>query len=343
MRKVYLFFALCLLSSTYSLSQKKLDSVVISGYLDLYYAKDFRNPSVNSNPLFVSSNQYNKLSVNLAYLSLGFFKKDYYLQFTPAFGTYMDANYAKESKGTRWIFESYLGKNMHGKKFKQLDIGIFSSPYTQETAISSQQLMYSRSLSAEYTPYYLSGLRATFKVSDKLSWSAYLVNGYQHLPSKKYLPAFGSLLHWTPKKLILNWSLYLGNEQTKLDKSKTWRLFNEVNVERALGKLKFQSCGYLGLQVLDNKLTQWWQINSILAYDILPSFSVNARLEYFRDVSEIMINQFYDNHGFHFIGTSMGIKYKLNESFSIGSEAKLLHNKAGLNSVIGTLFLQAKF
>jgi hypothetical protein len=343
MHKIYLLFALCLSCSTYSYSQKKLDSVAIAGYLDLYYAKDFRNPSVNSNPLFVSSNQYNKLSVNFAYLSIGLFKKDYYLQFTPAFGTYMDANYANESKGTRWIFESYVGKNMHGKKFKQLDIGIFSSPYTQETAISSQQLMYSRSLSAEYTPYYLSGLRANFKVNDRLSWSAYLVNGYQHLPSKKYLPAFGSLLHWTPNKLTINWSLYLGNEQTKLDKSKTWRLFNEVNLERKWGKLNYQSCGYLGFQVLNNKLKQWWQINSIVAYQILPSFSVNARLEYFSDVSEIMINQFYDNHGIYLIGSSMGIKYKLNQVVSIGSEAKLLHNKTGLNSVIGSLFLQAKF
>ncbi len=343
MHKVYLFFALFLSFSTFSYSQKRLDSLAIAGYLDLYYAKDFRNPSVNSNPLFVSSNQYNKLSVNLAYLSIGLFKKDYYLQFTPAFGTYMDANYANESKGTRWIFESYVGKNMHGKKFKQLDVGVFASPYTQETPISGQQLMYSRSLSAEYVPYYLSGLRANFKVNDKLAWSAYLVNGYQHLPSKKYLPAFGSLLHWTPKKLTVNWSLYLGNEQTKIDKSKTWRLFNEVNVERAWGKLKIQSCGYLGLQVLDNKLTQWWQINSIVAYQILPSLSVNARLEYFRDVSEIMITQFYDNHGFHFIGSSMGIKYKLNQVVGLGAEAKLLHNKAGLNSVIGTLFLQAKF
>jgi hypothetical protein len=66
-------------------------------------------------------------------------------------------------------------------------------------------------------------------------------------------------------------------------------------------------------------------------------------MEYFSDISEIMINQFYDNHGLYLIGSSLGIKYKLNQVVSLGAEAKLLHNKSGLNSVIGTLFLQAKF
>ena len=77
---------------------QKLDSLKISGYCDLYSAHDFLNPNSLSADLFVSSNQLNQVAINLAYLNIGFYKNNFSFQFTPAIGTYMQANYRNEKK-----------------------------------------------------------------------------------------------------------------------------------------------------------------------------------------------------------------------------------------------------
>ncbi|NJN00112.1 MAG: outer membrane beta-barrel protein, partial [Phormidesmis sp. RL_2_1] len=40
-----------------------------------------------------------------------------------------------------------------------LDAGVFGSPYTNESAISKDHLMYTRSFAPEYVPYYLAGVK----------------------------------------------------------------------------------------------------------------------------------------------------------------------------------------
>lgn len=321
----------------------KLDSLKITGYCDLYYAHDYLHPSSSKANLYVSSNQLNQMSINLAYLSLGFYKNKFSLQITPALGTYMQANYRNEKKGTRWIFEAYAGWTFHGKKLKQIDIGVFTSPYTQENAISAQQIMYSRSLSTEYVPYYLSGVRNTYQLKKNLKLSTYLINGWQHLPSSTYLPALGTWLSWTKNSSTLNWTSYLGNEKTKNNPHATWRYFNEINIERQFKKIKFQSCAYYGFQVVDKSLKHWWQMNAIASYSLNSKWSMNGRVEYIRDRDEIQIQQYIDANGFHFLGSSLGLKYKPTAALSIGAELKSLHNTNGLNNLLGFLFIQTNF
>jgi len=321
----------------------KLDSLKINGYCDLYSAHDFLNPNSLSANLFVSSNQLNQIAINLAYLNVGFYKNNFSLQFTPALGTFMQANYRSEKNGTRWIYEAYAGWSVKGKKLTQIDVGVFTSPYTQENAISGQQIMYSRSLSTEYVPYYLSGIRNTFQLKKNLKFTSYLINGWQHLPSRTYLPALGTWLSWTKNSTTLNWTSYLGNEKTKNNPASTWRYFNEVNVERQFKKIKFQSCAYYGFQLVDKSLKHWWQMNAIASYSFNSKFSINGRVEYIRDRDEIQIQQYIDANGFHFIGSSLGLKYKPNAALSIGAELKSLHNNNGLNNLIGFLFIQTNF
>ncbi len=344
----YILCLMLILSSGLSIyaqsnDTQKLDSLKISGYCDLYSAHDFLNPNSLSANLFVSSNQLNQVAINLAYFNIGFYKNNFSFQFTPALGTFMQANYHAEKKGTRWIFESYAGWSLHGKKLKQIDVGVFSSPYTQENPISAQQIMYSRSLSAEYVPYYLSGIRNTFQLKKNLKFTAYLVNGWQHLPSLSYLPALGTCLSWTKKSSTLNWSSYLGNEKTKNNPTATWRYFNEVNVERQFKKIKFQSCAYYGFQVVDKSLKHWWQMNAIASYSFNSKWSMNGRVEYIRDRDDIQIQQYIDANGFHFIGTSLGLKYRPNNAISIGTELKSMHNRNGLNNLLGFIFIQTNF
>ncbi len=321
----------------------KLDSLKVNGYCDLYFAQDFLHPnSLNAN-LYVSSNQLNQMSINLAYVNFGFYKNNFSLQFTPALGTYMQANYRSEKKGTRWIYEAYASWSVNRQKLKQIDVGVFTSPYTQENAISGQQIMYSRSLSTEYVPYYLSGLRNTYQLKKNLKLSIYLINGWQHLPSLTYLPAIGTWLSWTKNTSTLNWTSYFGNEKTNNNAAATWRYFNEVNVERQFKKIKFQSCAYYGFQVVDKSLKHWWQMNAIASYSFNSKLCMNGRVEYIRDRDEIQIQQYIDANGFHFIGSSLGLKYKPNTAISIGAELKSLHNKNGLNNLLGFLFIQSNF
>ena len=113
-----------------------------------------------------------------AYLSLKYTADRVRATFTPGFGTYMNANYADERQTLENIVEAYVGIRLFKDKNIWLDGGVFSSPYTNETVYSFDQLTYTRSLGAENTPYYLTGAKLTVPLGPLWTIYLYLLNGW---------------------------------------------------------------------------------------------------------------------------------------------------------------------
>ena len=148
----------------------------LSGTYDTYAA--LSKKGISSLPFMVSHAKIGTYDINLLEIELAYTQNHFKLQFSPAIGSYMQNNYATETPYRRFIYESYL---QYKKGKTELACGTFSSPYTQETPRGVDQLNATRSLAAEYVPYYVSGLRWTQQWKPNFKSQFFITNGWQRL------------------------------------------------------------------------------------------------------------------------------------------------------------------
>ncbi len=133
--------------------------ITVGAYMDVYYGFDFNRPSEFERPYCVSSPRHNEININLAYADFKYINDNVRAHFVPGFGNYINSNYAAEKGTLKNIVEANAGVKLSKKKDIWLDVGVLPSPYTNESAISKDHLMYTRSFAPEYVPYFLTGVK----------------------------------------------------------------------------------------------------------------------------------------------------------------------------------------
>ncbi len=268
-----------------------LGKITIGAYVDAYFGADVNEYKSGNRPYFVSSARRKEVNINLALIHLHYNGNRVRLHLAPGFGTYMAANYANEPAGLRNLVEANAGVCLSQKRGIWLDAGVLGSPYTNESAISKDHLMYSRSLSAEYVPYYLSGVKLTLPLNNKLTLYLYGLNGWQKIATEQYAGSGGTQLEYKiNNNLLVNWNTYVGNERNNSVDTKRMRYFTDVYWIYNRNKFSATSCAYIGLQNYADKSSNiWWQANFIARYRFHQLFSLSARAEYFSDPDQVMI------------------------------------------------------
>ena len=95
-----------------------------------------------------------------------------------------------------------------------LDVGKFAGSLGYETNYAKDNFNYSRSFFFNYLPYYHTGLRASYNVTDKLTATYWLVNGAQQAEDFNNSKSQAILLTYKPtEKVILQGNYYVGQEQ----------------------------------------------------------------------------------------------------------------------------------
>ncbi len=323
----------------------KIGNVSLGVYMDTYYGFNFNQPKSKQNTYFVSSNQHNSFQINLAYLDLKYTDKRVRARFVPAFGTYMNENYAGEKGGAKFILEGNVGVKLFKKKKIWLDAGVLGSPYTNESAVSKDHLMYSRSFSAEYVPYYLSGIKLTFPVGEKITFYTYLVNGWQQISDVNNQKSVGTQLEYRPNKNhLINWDTYIGDEKMLSSASDRMRYFSDIYWIFEKNKWKITSCAYAGMQevkdgfISGNSYKMWWQANFIARYKIKENLSLSARIEYMNDPDNAVVPYVFPNYynlGFQCFSSGLSLGYAITDKclfrlegrfFQAGNEAFIRNN-----------------
>jgi hypothetical protein len=87
--------------------------------------------------------------------------------------------------------------------------GIFNSFIGYDSLYAKDNLNYTRPWGADFTPYLMLGVNATYPFSDKVTGAIFLINGYWHLADANSVPSSGGQLaykatnHWTLKQTAL--------------------------------------------------------------------------------------------------------------------------------------------
>jgi len=321
--------------------------VSVEGYLDAYYSYDFNKPASGERPYSVSMNRHNEITINLAYIGIKYTAARLRGHIVPGFGTYINANYANESFSLKNIIEANAGVKLWSDKNIWLDVGVFTSPYTNESAISKDHLTYTRSLSSEYSPYYLSGVKLSLPIADKLTGYFYLINGWQQINDVNEKKSIGTQLEYRySDNLTINWNTYLGNEQSQQNANFGTRYFTDLYFVYTKGRWSATGCYYIGLQARNNQSNAtWWQANIIGQYGLTEKLSIAGRFEYFNDPEEVQVSTITGVPGFNIYGSSLGANFRIAENILFRAEGrtffsnKQIYERAGESVKTSTMII----
>lgn len=276
-------------------SGEKIGNLSVGAYIDAYFGYDFGRPSDGNIPYFVSMNRHNEATINLAFIDIRYQSDRIRGRFVPGFGTFINANNAAEPGTLKNILEGSIGYKPFKKKDIWIDFGVLGSPYTNESAISRDHLMYTRSFAPEYVPYYVTGGKVTVPLNSKLTAYLYLINGWQQIQDLNSGKSLGTQLEYRPNdKNLFNWNTYIGDERSEINPDNRMRYFTDVYwIYNDGAKWSFTSSAYVGLQkTVQNRPTSsslWWQYNFIARHTFTDQISLSGRVEYFSDPNAIQI------------------------------------------------------
>lgn len=219
------------------------------GFIDLGYLLDFNHPA---NRLFRSRGttfHVDNLYVNMA---AAYVKKK--ASEESRWGAEFTAQGGKDSElfgfsatapnigGFKWLRHlgptnvSYIAPVGKGLTVQG---GIFASLIGYDSLYAKDNFNYTRPWGADFTPYLMMGVNASYPFNDKLTGAVFVINGYWHLANANSVPSSGGQLaykvspHVTVKETVL-W----GPHQTGTS-LKYWRSLSDTIFERKGDRVTF--------------------------------------------------------------------------------------------------------
>jgi hypothetical protein len=211
------------------------------GFLDLGYSLDFNFPQ---NHLFRdrgTTPRVNELDLNMGAV---YVRKDVSEQsrlgmellvqggqdaLNFGFGTNLP-----ELPGSSWLRNfgranvSYLAPVGNGLT---IQAGIFNSLIGYESLFAKDNPNYTRAWIADYSPYLMMGVNATYPFNDQWTGAAFIINEYFHLQNANSLPSYGAQLAYKPtSSWLFKQTIYYGPDQSNTS-LEFWRLFSDSIIE----------------------------------------------------------------------------------------------------------------
>lgn len=316
----YLFLAAALAVSMNTFAQ------TVSGYVEAYYSYDVNKPLNNTKaPFLYTYTRNNEVNINLGYIKVNYTNDWVRTNLAIATGTYINANYVAEQGVLKNIYEANVGVKLSRKHNLWLDAGVLPSHIGWESAIGKDNPTLSRSLAADNSPYFETGVKAGYtSANGKWYLSALILNGWQRIQrvDGNTTPAFGTQITFKPTAAItLNSSTFIGND--KPDSVRQMRYFHDlygtVNVTDKWSLVAGFDIGWEQQAKGSSAMNNWYTPAVILHY-APGKFSLSARGEYYNDKKGIIV-------GAELWGYSANIDYKVNDNAMWRFEVRNLSGK----------------
>ena len=327
------FLKLLVLASSFgcmaqdSLAEKKV-KVDFSGFLDTYYSYDFDAPEKGDKQSFLYNyNRQNEYNLNIGLLRATLTYDNVYAKIAFHAGSYVKANYSQED--VQFLNEAYLGVYLDKNRKTVLEAGILPSYIGFESATTHANLTLTRSMLAENSPYYMTGIKVNRQFNDKWSGAFLVTNGWQRIKkiASDLPPTIGTQLIYKPSEnSTLNWSTFIGKEVTTAN-DYAMRYFNNLYWDYSWNSKWRTIIGFdYGLQDLSSKSdfwATWFSPVAISQYKWNSKWNMAYRVEYFQDVKNAIVN--VNDVPFKTLGNSINIDFLPNAKAKIRTEAKWYH------------------
>lgn len=274
--------------------------VTFGGFVDTYYAYDFgRPPSLDRSfagggTFTTQPARHNEFNINLAYVEANLSGNRLRGRLALQVGTSVQSNYAGEpTKGSisgpvlgRHIQEAFAGYQVSPTLW--VDAGVFYSHMGMENWVSRDNPTYTRSLVAEYSPYYSSGVRTVWQASPRLAAQLHLVNGWQNISETNTDKGAGLRFDFTASPTVsMSYYNFVNNEA-----GNRLRVFNGAGAKftsartSLLGEFDY---GNLGAASSGGNSSTWWGFTAIARRHLTAKLALSGRVERFDDRYQVNI------------------------------------------------------
>lgn len=308
-------FIICYNSFSQTDTSKK---IYFSGYIEPYFAYASSEPAHHELPSFLySHNRHNEITLNLGYIKAQYQNKSVRANFALMTGTYAEANLANEAGIMKNIFEANAGISLTPDNLFWIDAGIFHSHIGFENARGKDCYTLTRSLVAENSPYYESGINVSYTTENgELYLSGLILNGWQQIRRSfgDNAPSFGTQIQYKLKNIVLNSSTFIG--KTFHNDEYTTRYFHnfygKYDFSDRTGIILGFDIGFQQAQKGSSEYISWYSPVVIFHHAFSSDISIALRGEYYSDKNRIIIQTEGDS-GTALYGYSFTFDYAFDE------------------------------
>lgn len=336
MNKNRLIIFLLLISCVANAKEYVLKKWEFTAYGEAYYSYDFSNPANHEKSDFLYNyKRHNELALNMGIAKVAWSYQKMRANFALMAGTYPQYNLSPEPLWAQRIYEANVGFRLSNTKNIWVDAGIFSSHIGFESAIGADCWTLTRSLLAENTPYYESGLKLYYvSPNKKCNLGLLYLNGWQRIArlDAQQNPCGGlQFTYQLHPKLLFNYSNFIGSVQPdSIEALRTYHnLYLQVNADGRLSA----TLGY-DLARDRNAHHQYafaYSSVGIVRFKCNNQYTMAFRAERYYDPQEVMIKTKTGN-GFVINGYSMNLDRKLTDNSNFRIEAKVYESSSAIFS-----------
>lgn len=324
-------FIFVLISFNCFAQKDSLGSFKLSAYFESYYSYDFAKPSTNEKPDFnYNYKKHNRPSINLAFVKANYQSKRLRSNLALMTGTYVRYNLNAEPIWAKPLLEANVGYKPFKKHEFWVDAGVLPSHIGFESAVGIDCWNLTRSILAENSPYYESGIKFNYtNKKQDLYLAFHVLNGWQKIAIAKEdeNPSIGVQVNYKPtSSLTLNYSNFVG--KINVDSLRALRTFHNLYaIYDANSKLSFIFGFDIGTQKKPGTETAIWYTPVIISkINLNQKSKIAGRLEFFSDQQQTLITTSTSN-GYQTIGASINYDYQISPKVLWRSELKRYNSK----------------
>jgi hypothetical protein len=295
-------------------AQEPGPTVSFGAFADVYYAYDAGRPAGIDRAFTTQAARHNEFNVNLAFIETKLEGASIRGRLALQAGTSVQSNYAGEptigsvsgASLSRHIQEAVIGTRLGSNLW--VDGGVFLSHIGSESWISRDNPTYTRSLIAEFSPYYQAGAKLTWQPSGAATMQLNVVNGWQIISENNGSKAAGLRVDVaaSPAFTIAAYN-FLGDEQPDSLPGRL-RLFHGASVRWARGQGTVIATADVGWQegAPAGDGSSWYGLALVGRVQLTPRVGVAARVERYSDPDGVIVASGSPG-GFVVNGASLGV------------------------------------
>lgn len=309
--------------------------VTFGAFVDTYVAYDAGRPRTLDRSFTTQAARHAEFNVNLAHVDATLSAPRVRGRVALQTGTSVQVNYAGEPRVgqtsggdlSRVMQEAYVGYEVRPGLW--VDAGIFFSNAGLEGWLSRDNATYTRSLVADYSPYYSSGVRMTWQATPALTVRADLVNGWQNISESNTDKSVGARIDYTVGgRTTVSWYSLAGNET-----GARLRLFSGVGIRTKLAHdVELLAQADAGREDAPDAAGRradartWAGTMATLRWAMTPRSALVARTEWYADADQVVAST-GTTDPLRATGGSLGFDRRLGGLLVWRTEARALVNR----------------
>ncbi len=302
-----------------------------SGYSEFYYSYDFSKPLNRAKPDYTYNyKNHNQPNVNLAFVKANYQTNRFRSNLALMTGNYAKYNLSAEPNWAKPLLEANIGYKPFAQTNFWIDAGVMPSHIGFESAIGSDCWNLTRSILAENSPYFETGVKLNYtNQKQDLFLALYVLNGWQKIAASfgDDQPSIGMQVNYKPiNNLTLNYSNFIGTIQ--LAPTSALRVFHNLYaIYDASPRWSFIFGFDIGTQKMKEATTSVWYTPVFISkMNVTNKSKIATRLEFYNDKDKVIIPTLTPN-GYQTFGASVNYDYQITPKILWRAELKKYHSK----------------